>query len=130
MANTKTQKELKIAKTKSEDIYEFVVNIVKWQILKDELKLSKTTVFRYKNNLKELYEENSAFEALAELFTIKEMNTIIRLFNDYKENPEKYETKKKKKQVDLEKQKTVVNKHLSSMDMKYDEEITEKESEK
>lgn len=123
MANTKTQKEIKIAKTKSEDIFEFVVDTVKWQTLKDELNYSKATLFRYKAKLKEIHDQNGAFEALSEVFTIKEMNTIIRIFNDFKENPEKYEKKRKKKDVDLSEQKSVVNKHLSSMDMKYDEDV-------
>lgn len=123
MANTKTQKEIKIAKTKSEDIFEFVVDTVKWQTLKDELNYSKATLFRYKTKLKEIHDQNGAFEALSEVFTIKEMNTIIKIFNDFKENPEKYEKKRKKKDVDLSEQKSVVNKHLSSMDMKYDEDV-------
>src|SRR5699024_446097 len=121
MANTKTQKEIKIAKTKSEDIFEFIVDIVKWQTLKNELNYSKATLFRYKTKLKEIHDQNGAFEALSEVFTIKEMNTIIRIFNDFKENPEKYKKKRKKKDLGPGEQKRIVNKNLTRMDMKQEE---------
>lgn len=125
MANKKTQNLLKITPKKSEYIYEFIFEVVNWKVLSEKLNMSKSAVFRYKASLKELYEEKNAFEAFAETFTIKEMNTIIELFNDYKNNPENYEKKKKKKAVDLDQQKDIVNKNLAPMNMHYDEDIND-----
>lgn len=131
MANTKTQKELKISNVKSEYITEFILEIVNWKILMDELNVSKSALFRQKKQLKDLSRENGAFEALSELFTIKEMNIIIRIYNDYRKNPDKYEPIRKSKKVNLEEQKNVANKHLSSMNMHYDEpEIKNEENNK
>lgn len=125
MAYKKTQNTLKISKTKSENIYDFIIDVVSWQKLCEELNMSKSALFRYKAKLKNFHQEKGAFEAFAEIFTIKEMNIIIRLFNDYINNPETYQKKKKKKQkeVDLEKQKEVVNKNLAPMNMRYDEDL-------
>lgn len=123
MANKKTQNLLTISPKKSEYIYEFIFDVVNWQKLCEQLNMSKSKLFRTKDKLKELYDEKTAFDAFAETFTIKEMNTIIELFNDYKNNPENYEKKKKKKQVDLESQKEIVNKNLAPMNMHYDENV-------
>lgn len=127
MANTKTQKELKISNVKSEYITEFILEIVNWKILIDELDVSKSALFRQKKQLKDLTQEKGAFDALSELFTIKEMNIIIRIYNDYRKNPGKYEPIRKSKKVDLEEQKNVANKHLSNMNMHYDEPDIENE---
>lgn len=129
MANKKTQNLLTITPKKSEYIYEFIFDVVNWQKLCEQLNMSKSKLFRTKDNLKELYDEKTAFDAFAETFTIKEMNTIIELFNDYKNNPENYEKKKKKKQVDLESQKEIVNKNLAPMNMHYDENVGDKSKE-
>lgn len=126
MANKKTQSLLTISPKKSEYIYEFIFDVINWQKLSKELNMSRSPFFRCKDKLKELHDEKSAFEAFAETFTIKEMNTIIELFNDYKINPENYEKKKKKKQVDLESQKEIVNKNLAPMNMHYDENVGDK----
>lgn len=124
MAYKKTQNKLKITKSKSENIYEFVFDIVSWQKLCESLNMSKSALFRYKAKLKNLYKEKEAFEAFSEIFTIKEMNVIIELFNDYIKNPENYEKKKKKNEVDLEEQKDIVNKNLAPMNMHYDEDVS------
>lgn len=129
MTNKKTQNLLTISPKKSEYIFEFIFDVVNWQKLCKALNMSKSSLFRNKDKLKELYEEKSAFEAFAETFTIKEMNTIIELFNDYKTNPDNYEKKKKKKKVDLESQKEIINKNLAPMNMHYDEDIGDKEKE-
>lgn len=129
MANKKTQNLLTITPKKSEYIYEFIFDVVNWQKLCEQLNMSKSKLFRTKDKLKELYDEKTAFDAFAETFTIKEMNTIIELFNDYKNNPENYEKKKKKKQVDLESQKEIVNKNLAPMNMHYDENVGDKSKE-
>lgn len=129
MANKKTQNLLTITPKKSEYIYEFIFDVVNWQKLSEALNMSKSSLFRCKDKLKEIYDEKTAFEAFAETFTIKEMNTIIELFNDYKNNPENYEKKKKKKQVDLESQKEIVNKNLAPMNMHYDENVGDKSKE-
>lgn len=126
MANKKTQNLLTISPKKSEYIYEFIFDVINYQKLCKELNMSKSAFFRYKDKLKEIRNEKTAFEAFAEMFTIKEMNIIIELFNDYKNNPENYEKKKKKKQVDLESQKEIVNKNLAPMNMHYDENVGDK----
>lgn len=124
MAYKKTQNVLTISKTKSENIYKFIIDVISWQKLSKELNMSKSALFRYKAKLKTLYEEKGAFDAFSEIFTIKEMNVIIQLFNDYIDNPENYKKKKKtKNSVDLEKQKEVVNKNLAPLNMHYDEDL-------
>lgn len=119
MARTKTQKQLSISKTKSESIVEWFVNDAHWKLLSENLELGKTAIFKYKKNVKETYDEKSAFDALAEVFTLKQLNTVITMFNDFIENPEKYEKPKKKSEVDLEKQEETVKKHMKDMNMDY-----------
>ena len=119
MARTKTQKQLSISKTKSENIVEWFVNDAHWKLLSENLELGKTAIFKYKKNVKETNDEKSAFDALAEVFTLKQLNTVITMFNDFIENPEKYEKPKKKSEVDLEKQEETVKKHMKDMNMDY-----------
>lgn len=119
MANTKTQKQLKIAKTKSESIVNWFVNEVHWKVLSDNLELGKTAVFRYKKNIKEIEEKEGAFEALAEILTLKQLNTVISVYNDTLEHPEKYEKPRKKAEIDLEDQAQKVQKHMKDMNMDY-----------
>ena len=102
MANTKTQKPLTISNMKSENIVEFFVEISHWKKIADKLDQKKTWVYKYKKNLKSAAEEKNAFEALAETFTLREINLIIELFNDYIERPEDFQIRKKKQEVDLE----------------------------
>lgn len=120
MANTKTQKPLTLSKKKSELIFDWFVNDSHWNIVSQELELGKTAVFRYKNNLKKLGTEISPFEALAETFTLKQLNLVIKLYNDSIEHPEKHVKRKKKQPVDLKKQAETVNKHLKDMNMNYE----------
>lgn len=122
MANTKTQKPLSMAKSKSENIVEWFVNVAHWKLLSENLSLGKTAIFRYKNLLKDLSEKQTAFDALAETLTLKQLNTVIELFNDYVEHPEKYETPKKKDEIDLEKQSEAIKKHMEDMNMDYKKE--------
>ncbi|WP_108807067.1 hypothetical protein [Staphylococcus simulans] len=110
MANTRTQKPLTMAKTKSENIAAWFINEAHWKLLSEELDLGKTAVFKYKKQVKTISESKSAFDALAEIFTIKQLNTVISMFNDYIEHPEKYEKPKKKAEVDLEQQEEIVKK--------------------
>lgn len=130
MANTKTQKVITMSKTKSTNILNWIVDEVHWKVLSEEIDLSKTTTFRLKNNLKEKSKESTPFDALAEVLTLKQLNKIIELFNDSIEHPEKYEISRKKKDVDIEKQKTIVGNHLKDMNMQYSErqDKTEKNS--
>lgn len=121
MANTKTQKILKISKQKSDNILNWILNVAHWKKLSEPLGLSKTSMFRYKQHLKDIQAEQGSFDALAEVFTLKQLNTVIELFNDYIEHPEAYEKRKKKKQVDIEKQKEIVGTHLKDMNMNYSE---------
>lgn len=119
MANTKTQKPITMAKTKSENIVEWFVNDAHWKMLSEKLELQKTAIFRYKKNVKNISESKSAFDALAEIFTVKQLNTVIAMFNDYIEHPEKYEKPKKKAEADLEQQEEIVQKHIKSMNTNY-----------
>lgn len=119
MANTRTQKPITMAKTKSENIASWFMNEAHWKLLSEQLELGKTAVFKYKKNVKEISESKSAFDALAEIFTVKQLNTVIAMFNDYIEHPEKYEKTKKKAEVDLEQQEEIVQKHINSMNTDY-----------
>lgn len=119
MANTKTQKPLTISNTKSENIVEFFVDICHWEKIADKLGQKKTWVYKYKKILREVSKEKNPFEALGETFTLKEINLIIELFNAYIENPESYENKKKKPEINLEEQENIVKKHMSDMELEY-----------
>ena len=144
MARTKTQKQLTIAKTKSENIVEWFVNDAHWKVLSENLELGKTAIFKYKKNIQEIEKEDGAFAALSEIFTLKQLNTVIEVFNDYIEHPEKYEKPRKKSEINLEEQEDTVKKHMKDMNMDYlsynkqcdnakndkSEEIAEKSSEK
>lgn len=121
MANTKTQKILTISKTKSEFILDWFVDEAQWKKVSEEIGLGKTAIFRYKKKLSDLKEEHGSFEALSQVFTLKQLNTVIELYNDYVEHPEKYQKKKKSKGLDLEEQEKIVNQHLSDMNMHYSE---------
>ncbi|EGQ3776083.1 MULTISPECIES: hypothetical protein [Staphylococcus] len=119
MANTKTQKQLTISKQKSENILNWFVNDAHWKLLSEKLSAGKSSIFRYKKSLNELEAETDAFDALAQTFTLKHLNIVIELFNDYVEHPEKYEKPKTKKEINIEKQAEVVKKHMEEMNMDY-----------
>lgn len=119
MANTKTQKPLTISNMKSENIVEFFVEIAHWKKIADKLDQKKTWVYKYKKNLKAVADEKNAFEALADTFTLREINLIIELFNDYIERPEDFQKRKKKQEVNLEEQENTIKKHMHNMDLKY-----------
>ncbi|MDN5227966.1 hypothetical protein, partial [Staphylococcus aureus] len=119
MANTKTQKPLSMSKTKSENIAEWIVNDAHWKLLADNLGLGKTAIFRYKKQIKTMSDLESPLYALGEVFTLNQLNTVIALFNDHIEHPEKYEKPKKKSDVDLQSQAVVIQKHTKDMNMDY-----------
>ncbi|MVG93771.1 hypothetical protein GO660_03170 [Staphylococcus aureus] len=119
MANTKTQKILTISKTKSENIANWFVNDAQWKLLAEHLELGKTAIFKYKKLIKTKSEEQDALYALGDIFTLNQLNTIIELFNDAIEHPEKYEKPKKKSTVDLKAQADVIQKHTKDMNMDY-----------
>lgn len=119
MANKRTQKLLEISKTKSEKIVEWFVNEAHWKVLSENMELGKTAIFKYKKILKNNNNNVSKFELLAENFTLKQINIIITVFNDYIENPEKYEKPRKKSEVDLKDQEGKIRKHMKDMHMKY-----------
>ena len=100
MANTKTQKILSISKTKSENIAEWFVSDAQWKLLAEHLELGKTAIFKYKKLIKIKTEEKDALYALGDIFTLNQLNTVIELFNDAIEHPEKYKKPKKKSDVD------------------------------
>lgn len=119
MANTKTQKILSISKTKSENIAEWFVSDAQWKLLADHLELGKTAIFKYKKLIKIKTEEKDALYALGDIFTLNQLNTVIELFNDAIEHPEKYKKPKKKSDVDLKAQADVIQKHTKDMNMDY-----------
>ncbi|SUM44827.1 Uncharacterised protein [Staphylococcus intermedius NCTC 11048] len=86
------------------------VNDAHWKLLSEKLSAGKSSIFRYKKSLNELEAETDAFDALAQTFTLKHLNIVIELFNDYVEHPEKYEKPKTKKEINIEKQAEVVKK--------------------
>ncbi|HCX2884608.1 TPA: hypothetical protein OZI11_002878, partial [Staphylococcus aureus] len=45
--------------------------------------------------------------------------TVITVFNDYIEHPEKYEKPRKKSEINLEEQEDTVKKHMKDMNMDY-----------
>lgn len=118
MAFKKTQNHLTISKTKSEQIVEFIADVVHWSVLSENLDYTRYKSFDCKKNVRTRYNEleekneeksdNIGFDTLAEIFTIKEMNIIIDIFNDYVEHPEKYEKPRKKKEIDLDKQEDAI----------------------
>ena len=119
MANTKTQKILTISKTKSENIANWFVNDAQWKLLAEHLDLGKTAIFKYKKLIKTKTEEKDALYALGDIFTLNQLNTVIELFNDTIEHPEKYKKPKKKSNVDLKAQADVIQKHTKDMNMDY-----------
>lgn len=119
MANTKTQKILTISKTKSENIANWFVNDAQWKLLAEHLELGKTAIFKYKKLIKTKTEEKDALYALGDIFTLNQLNTVIELFNDTIEHPEKYKKPKKKSDVDLKAQSDVIQKHTKDMNMDY-----------
>lgn len=124
MANTKTIKKLSIAKTKSQSLLNWFLNEVHWKKLANILGYSKSGIFKRKNQLSKQSETMNAFDALAEVFTLGDINRIIELYNRFIEHPEEFEGKqrKAKSHIDLDKQKETVNKHMKDMNMKYETE--------
>ena len=124
MANTKTQKKISIAKTKSELILEWFIsvgaaNITYRKVIQEKLNKGKSTIYRMVDKLKEIQAEDGSFDALAQVFTIAELNIIIDLFNEYQiAPPEAKDTPEEKHEKELAKQSETVNKHLKDMGMK------------
>ncbi len=124
MANSKKQKQLSISKLKSEKIYTWFnekgVGSKKYRdIISEKLNKSRVTLFRDRDKLIKIAEEENEFAALAKVFTIYELNEIIEVFNDYQDAPpEEKESKEEKHQRKLESQKEKVNKSLNDMGMK------------
>ncbi|MFG9995259.1 hypothetical protein, partial [Pseudomonas aeruginosa] len=83
MANTKTIKRIKMAKTKCENLNDFLINIVNWQEIAKVLNYSKTSTFRIRKKLKEYIQSTSDEEALYKAFSVSELNLLIDLYNDY-----------------------------------------------
>lgn len=141
MAFKKTQNYLTISKMKSVQIVEFVVDEVHWSILSENLNYTRYKAFDCKKNLRTRYNEikkanekneNSAFDALAEIFTIKEMNIVISIFNDYVQHPEKYQKPKKKKEINLDRQEKAIKNNMKDFhsDLTYERgSVNMKESE-
>ena len=125
MANTKTIKRIKMAKTKCENLNDFLINIVNWQEIAKVLNYSKTSTFRIRKKLKEYIQSTSDEEALYKAFSVSELNLLIDLYNDYVKNPEDYAKPKKKKEIDIERQEKAIEKHMKDMKMDYKSENRE-----
>ena len=119
MANTKTIKRIKMAKTKCENLNDFLINIVNWQEIAKVLNYSKTSTFRIRKKLKEYIQSTSDEEALYKAFSVSELNLLIDLYNDYVKNPEDYAKPKTKKEIDIERQEKAIEKHMKDMKMDY-----------
>lgn len=119
MVNTKTQKPLKISKTKSENIAEWFESEAHWKVLSECINFGKTAIFKYKKNMKAVHEEKDGFEALAETLTLKQLNAVIEVYNDYVEHPEKYEKPRKKIEIDLEDQANKIARNNDMQHLKY-----------
>ncbi|MDU7038846.1 MAG: hypothetical protein E6346_05690 [Lactococcus lactis] len=125
MANTKTIKRIKMAKTKCENLNDFLINIVNWQEIAKVLNYSKTSTFRIRKKLKEYIQSTSDEEALYKAFSVSELNLLIDLYNDYVKNPEDYAKPKTKKEIDIERQEKAIEKHMKDMKMDYKSENRE-----
>ncbi|QJE26610.1 hypothetical protein [Staphylococcus caprae] len=119
MANTKTIKHVKVAKTKCENLNDFLINVVHWEKIAKQLNYSKPSVFRIKKQLKKYINTEGEQAALYKMFSVSELNKLIDLYNDYIENPESYGKPKTKKEVNYERQEKAIAKHMRDMKMEY-----------
>lgn len=115
MAYKKSINRLTISKLKSKDLIEWFIGVATWKEISNVLDISHSKVFKFKRILREKLEEVPPFDALADTFTVKELNDLITMYNDYLENPDNYKQNKKKSEIDLEAQTSTVNKHLAEM---------------
>ncbi|WP_436962324.1 hypothetical protein [Staphylococcus shinii] len=115
MAFTKTQKPLKISARKSEYFVDWFIE-ADWKLICEKLDIKKTKTYKLKNIFAEnRFNEIKDFDSIAMTFTLKELNILLELYNDYIENPEASKKPKKKSEKDLQNQEEVVNKHISKM---------------
>lgn len=139
MAYTKTQKPLKISAKKSEYFVDWFIE-ADYKLICKKLDIKTTKAYSLKNKFVKNRSENvKDFDSIAEQFTLKEINSLLELYNEYIENPEAFEKPKKKAEVDLDKQEEAINKNISEMgfgSLKYkrtekqDENKTNEETEK
>lgn len=124
MAYSKLQKQLSISKQKSVLIYTWFnekgVGTKKYRdVISEKLNKSRVTLFRDRDKLIKIAEEENEFAALSKVFTLYELNEIFEVFNEYQEAPpEEKESKEEKYKRKLEGQKENVNKSLKEMGMK------------
>ena len=115
MAYKKSINHLSVSKLKSKDLIEWFIGVATWKDISNALDIGHSKVFKFKRILRGKVEQVSPFDALAETFTVKELNDLITMYNDYLENPENYKQTKKRSEIDLEGQTRTVNKHLAEM---------------
>lgn len=115
MAYKKSINRLTISKLKSKDLIEWFIGVATWKEISNVLDISHSKVFKFKRILRGKLEEVPPFDALADTFTVKELNDLITTYNDYLENPDNYKQNKKRSEIDLEAQTSTVNKHLAEM---------------
>lgn len=115
MAYKKSINRLTISKLKSKDLIEWFIGVATWKEISNVLDISHSKVFKFKRILRGKLEEVPPFDALADTFTVKELNDLITMYNDYLENPDNYKQNKKRTEIDLEAQTSTVNKHLAEM---------------
>lgn len=115
MAYTKTQKPLKMSSKKSEYFVDWFIE-ANYKLICEKLDIKTTKVYKLKN----IFVQNRLdgvkdFDSIAKTFTLFELNNLLEIYNEYIENPEKFEQKKKKSEVKLEQQEDTLNKHMKDM---------------
>lgn len=132
--NTKTIKNITIAKRKNEFLVDWLLNEVHWKEIAKKLNYSKASVFNIKKRIAKYREEfnkeentsiTADFYAISHIFTIAEVNALIDLYNYHVEHPEEYEKPKTKKQLRIEEQEKIAAKAMKEMNMTYDKQSEE-----
>ncbi len=134
MANPNRQRKLTLAPTKSTILLKWIVEELDWKKISESLDKSRTSAFRIKKQIADLHETEKAFDVLAQVFTIAELNTLIDLYNHYLENPEEFSTNTRKtsaetREEELQKQKEKAEAEMRRMGIKSKVDITTELSE-
>lgn len=134
MANPNRLRKLTLAPTKSTILLKWISDELDWKKISESLDKSRTSSFRIKKQIAELYKTEKAFDVLAKMFTIEELNILIDLYNYYLEKPEEFNATTKKTSAEtraeeLEEQKKKAELEMKRMGINSKIEITTKVSE-
>lgn len=134
MANPNRLRKLTLAPTKSTILLKWISDELDWKKISESLDKSRTSSFRIKKQIAELYKTEKAFDVLAKMFTIEELNILIDLYNYYLEKPEEFNATPKKTSAEtraeeLEEQKKKAELEMKRMGINSKIEITTKVSE-